>query len=678
MKRLKVVQLDPYLEPYNEFINDLHHRYLEKKKQLLKTDSIEYKTLSDFANGYLYFGFHYTKDSLIYREWAPNAYAVYFTGEFCNWERKKYRLEPQGNGIWQIELPLELFDFNKFCNGIKVKAYLVTCIGEHFRIPLYSRYVVQDPVTHDFSALILPIEKSNNFNWENDISHIKKEKKTKPLLIYEAHIGMAQEKEGIGTYKEFTENILPYIRDLGYDAIQLMGIMEHPFYGSFGYQVSNFFAISSRFGTIEDLKQLIDTAHSYGILVFLDLVHSHSVKNINEGINLFDGTQMQFFHEGKQGIHPVWDSMLFNYGKNEVIHFLLSNIKYWLMEFKFDGFRFDGITSMIYTHHGIGKAFTSYDMYFCEELDKDAIIYLKLANDLIHEIDPSNFSIAEDMSGFPGMALSVKDGGVGFDFRLGMGIPDFFERYISVVSDENLNLEELVHILISRRPEEKVIAYCESHDQAMVGGKTLFFRLVDKEIYTAMHINDKNLIIDRGIALHKIFRLLVLLLGGEGYLTFIGNEWGHPEWIDFPREGNNFSFKHARRLWSLQKDENLKFKFLFNFEKQMIKLYKSIHNFLESKIEYLNVDNKEKLITFIKDNIVYAFNLNPDKSFEKYRIKSGKAKNYSLIFSSDDKEFGGFDRVDKTILYPVFESNNEYNLFIYLPARTALAFEKIE
>lgn len=676
MKKLKILQLDPYLKPYEDFILDLNSKYIEKKKELLGNNFQKHKTLSDFANGYLFFGFHYTENSLIYREWAPNAYAIYLTGDFCNWERKKYRLEPIGNGIWQIELPIELFDFDKYPEGIRVKSYVISCIGEHFRLPIYTTYAIQDPVTKDFSTVVLPKEKVLGYTWKSDISEIKKDKKKKPLLIYEVHVGMSQEKEGIGTYKEFTQNILPYIKDLGYDAIQLMAIMEHPFYGSFGYQVSNFFAISSRYGTIDDLKKLIDTAHSYGILVFLDLVHSHSVKNINEGINLFDGTVTQFFHEGEKGIHPVWDSMLFNYGKNEVIHFLLSNLKYWIMEFHFDGFRFDGITSMIYFHHGLGKAFISYDMYFGQDTDKDALIYLKLANELIHELDPYSITIAEDMSGFPGMALPIEDGGIGFDFRLGMGIPDFFERYISKVPDEDLDIGELVHIIVSRRPDEKVISYCESHDQAMVGGKTLFFRLVDKEIYYGMHVEDINLAIDRGIALHKIFRLLVLVLGGQGYLTFMGNEWGHPEWIDFPREGNNFSYKYARRLWSLCRDEKLKFKYLLNFEKQMIKFFNLKHNNIDSFAENIFVDNEKKIITFIKDEIVYAFNLHPTKSYEYYLVNTKETNGYKLVFSSDDKIFGGFERVDKNILYPIKKEKNSYKISIYLPSRTALAFEK--
>ncbi len=674
MKKLRIIELDPYLLPYKSFLIDLDNRYKLKKKELLKNS-----TLSDFANGYLYFGFHYTKKSVIYREWAPEAYAIYLTGDFCNWEKKKYRLEPCGNGIWEIELPIELFDFDKYPEGIRVKAFIVSCIGSHFRLPLYTRYAVQDPFTKDFSAILFPPDKINSYIWKNDITDIKKRKKDKPLLIYEVHIGMSSEKEGITTYNEFTEYILPYIKELGYDAIQIMAIMEHPYYGSFGYQVSNFFAISSRFGRIEDLKRLIDTAHEYGILVFLDLIHSHAVKNINEGINLFDGTETQFFHEGEKGNHSIWDSKLFNYGKNDVIHFLLSNLKYWISEFHFDGFRFDGITSMIYFHHGIGKAFTSYDMYFCDDVDKDALIYLKLANELIHELDPYSITIAEDMSGFPGMALSVSDGGIGFDFRLGMGIPDYFEKYISIVQDEKLNLGELIHILRSKRPEEKVIGYCESHDQSLVGGKTLFFRLVDKEIYTGMHVNDKNIIIDRGIALHKIFRLLVLLLGGEGYLNFIGNEWGHPEWVDFPREGNNFSYKYSRRLWSLVKDKNLKFKFLLNFEKEMLQLFNAKHNQIFYKIEYLKVDDIDKIITFIRDDIVYAFNLNPTQSFENYHLKVNKPKNYRLIFSSDDINFGGFDRLDKSVIYPYKILNqNEYKIYIYLPNRTALAYEIIK
>ncbi len=672
MKKLKIIQLDSYLEPYEKFYKDLNQAYLNKKNKLC-----EGKSLQDFANGYLFFGFHYENDFLIYREWAPNAFAIYLTGDFCDWEKKKYRLEPQGNGVWEIKLPLKLFDFDKFKNGIRVKSYIVTCIGEHFRIPLYANYLVQDSITKDFSALLMSF--NNTYEWKYDSNELKKSKKNKPLLIYEAHIGMAQEKEGIGTYKEFTQNILPYIKELGYDAVQLMAIMEHPYYGSFGYQVSNFYAISSRFGSINELKELIDTAHSLGILVFLDLVHSHCVKNINEGINLFDGTETQFFHEGEKGNHPVWDSKLFDYGKDEVIHFLLSNIKYWICEYHFDGFRFDGITSMIYFHHGLGKAFTSYDMYFSNETDIDSLVYLKLANELIHEINPDNITIAEDMSGFPGMALPIIDGGIGFDFRLGMGIPDFFEKNLSVVPDEKLNLGELVHILTSKRAEENVIGYCESHDQSLVGGKTLFFRLVDKEIYYAMHIDDKNLIIDRGIALHKIFRFIVLLLGGEGYLNFIGNEWGHPEWVDFPREGNNFSFKHARRLWSLSKDEKLKFKFLLDFEKKMIELFNTKHFDRNFRLEYLKVNDHKKIITFIRDSIIYAFNFHPTKSFENLQINAHKENKYKLIFSSDDIEFGGFNRLDKSVLYPVIKNNHgENQISIYLPARTALAFEKIE
>ncbi len=685
MDELKVIDLDPYLAPYKKFYLNFEQIYKKKKESILSGSDI-----TEFANGYLYFGFHYEDSLLIYREWAPNAFGIYLTGDFCGWDTSKYRLEPLTNGIWEIKIPIEQLNFEKYPEGIKVKSYNITAIGKHYRIPLYARYVVQDPETLDFSAFLLPPDKDTSYKWKNSSKDVLYSKLKRPLLIYEVHIGMSSEKEGITSYKEFTENILPYIKDLGYDAIQLMAIMEHPYYGSFGYQVSNFYAPSSRFGTPDDLKRLIDKAHGLGLLVIIDLVHSHSVKNTNEGINLFDGTEEQFFHKGDRGNHPLWDSKLFDYGKPGVIHFLLSNIKYWLTEFNFDGFRFDGITSMIYTHHGLGKIFSSYKDYFTSETDLDALIYLRLANELLHKVNTFSISIAEDVSGFPGMCLPVEFGGIGFDYRLGMGIPDYFEKTLSEIPDENWDLGQLCYTLTSKRPMEKVIGYAESHDQAMVGGKTIFFRLVDRAIYDKMHINDVDISIDRGIALHKMIRFIVLLLGGEGYLNFIGNEWGHPEWIDFPRKENNFSFFYARRLWFLAKDENLKFKYLLNFEKSMIKIFKNFHNFIPYNVSMLRVNEKNKIISFIRDSILYIFNFHPINSYTDYPVEIDlndifkknfeqfdRSDKYSLklIFSSDDKIFGGFDRVDKNIDYPIFKEADYSYIKCYLPNRTALAFK---
>ena len=305
----------------------------------------------------------------------------------------------------------------------------------------------------------------------------------------------------------------------------------------------------------------------------MDLVHSHSVRNVNEGLGLFDGSPGQYFHTGDRRIHRAWDSLCFDYGKDSVIHFLLSNCSYWLEEYKFDGFRFDGITSMIYYDHGLEKNFTSYNDYFDGNQDEDALIYLYLANKLIQQIRPGALTIAEEMSGMPGIAAPTERNGYGFSYRLSMGVPDFWIKLVKETMDENWDMGKLMYELTQHRPEEKIISYCESHDQALVGDKTLIFRMIDAEMYNGMSKSYHSLTIDRGIALHKMIRLITFATSGGGYLNFMGNEFGHPEWIDFPREGNNWSFKYARRQWHLADNKDLKYFDLANFDRKMVKLH---------------------------------------------------------------------------------------------------------
>jgi 1,4-alpha-glucan branching enzyme len=491
---------------------------------------------------------------------------------------------------------------------------------------------------------------------------------------------MATSKEKIGTYREFTENVLPVIIKSGYNTIQLMAIQEHPFYGSFGYHVSSFFAASSRFGTPEDLKELVDKAHSSGIRVIMDLVHSHSVKNINEGLGLFDGSLGQYFHAGSRRNHIAWDSLCFDYGKDNVIHFLLSNCRFWLEEYKFDGFRFDGITSMIYFDHGLEKNFTSYKEYFDGNQDEDALVYLFLANKLIHEFNPEAITIAEEMSGMPGLASGTEKMGYGFDFRLSMGVPDFWIKLVKETFDENWDMGKLFNELTQHRPEEKIISYCESHDQALVGDKTLIFRMIDAEMYSGMNKSYHSIVVDRGIALHKMIRLITFSTSGGGYLNFMGNEFGHPEWIDFPREGNNWSFKYARRQWQLAENKDLKYNYLMKFDSKMIKLhtdYKILDDLMVNKV-YDN--NTDKIIAFMRGELLFVFNFNPNISFTDYGIPvSGK---FRIVLDTDDAAFGGFNRVDRKTVYLSIRKaerniiNAPLYLYLYLPARTALVFKK--
>ena len=650
----KILRYDPYLEPFAQDIDLRASLYREKLAQLVPEGS----TLSEFANGHAYFGFHRTDAGWYYREWAPGAQMLYLTGDFCGWQRHAHPMEKLENGVFQLFLPGR----DALKNGMRVMTLVVHEGKELERIPLYANYVVQEPDGTWNAVICCPEEP---FPW-TDTGF--KPKKTP--FIYECHIGMAQNEGKVGTYEEFRTRILPRVKALGYNTIQLMAIMEHPYYASFGYQVTNFFAPSSRFGRPEELKKLIDTAHKMGIAVLLDVVHSHACRNTREGINEFDGTEHQFFHAGSRGDHPAWGTKCFDYSKNEVLHFLLSNLKYWLTEFHFDGFRFDGVTSMLYRDHGLGVAFTDYSKYFSMNTDVDAVTYLQLAATLTKEINPRALLVAEDMSALPGLCVPIKDGGVGFDYRLAMGEPDLWIRTVKDVPDEHWDLNHIYYELTTRRPREKVIGYCESHDQALVGDKTLMFRLCDKEMYHGMEKGSQNLVIDRGMALHKMIRLLTMTLGGEGYLTFMGNEFGHPEWIDFPREGNGWSYHYCRRQWELVDNEHLRYGELNAFEQAAVKLCKQNRLLGKPDVQRF-LDNDRKVLVYQKGTLIFAFNFHPENSYEGCFVPVEAEGIYEVVMSTDDFCFGGFGRVFHQ-RYETVLRDGKPGILLYLPSRTAV------
>ena len=663
MAKWKILEIDPWLKDYENDINLRMNEFDKEKNRILNNG----QTLKDFANAHQYYGFHKVKNGWIYREWAPNAQSLYLIGDFNNWNRHSHPLKKINDGDWEI-----------FIKGIRTLAHksrikvLVEANGKiKDRIPLYATRVERNE-NIDFAAIIENPRK--NFSWTDENFKIKKEN----ILLYEAHIGMASEEGKVATYKEFEKQMLPRIKKDGYNTIQLMAIAEHPYYGSFGYQVSNFYAPSSWYGENNDLKSLINKAHEMGLNVIMDLVHSHSVKNTAEGINEFDGTDYQFFHSGDEGNHPDWDSKLFDYGKPEVIHYLLSNIKYWLEEYHFDGFRFDGVTSMIYKNHGRGENFDNYSKYFSMNTDIEAINYLQLANELIREIKPKAITIAEDMSAMPGMCLPVKFGGVGFDYRLAMGMPDFWEKTLKK-RDEDWDLGNMWYELSTHRPEEKRIAYVESHDQALVGSKTTIFQLADKEMYWHMDKNSENIIIDRAIALHKMIRWITISMGSDGYLNFMGNEAGHPEWIDFPREGNGYSYDYAKRKWSILDASYLKYSYLGEFDKAMLKFAQK-HKQLGSTIFRLWLDNDRKVIAFRNKEIIYIFNFHPTNSYESFAIPIHDTGKFRTVLDTDESRFGGLNRISKDYIYTAekLECTDYDGIKIYIPSRTALALEKCD
>ena len=652
-----ILDFNPQLRPFEKEITERILHWVRTRDSLLPRGG----TLSQFANGHHFFGIHRQARGWIYREWAPAAEQLWLTGDFNDWNRTSHPLTAGENGVWELVLPED----DALWNGCKVKT-LVQYGGEVTEhIPLYARRVVQDTETILWSAEVWAEEEP--FSW----TPFQPDPEA-PLFLYEAHVGMAQEEPRIGTYREFAEKTLPWIRDCGYNAIQLMAVMEHPYYASFGYQVSNFFAPSSRFGTPTDFKYLVDTAHRMGIRVILDLVHSHAAPNVAEGIVRFDGTVWQFFHDGPLGDHPAWGTKLFDYGKPEVLHFLLSNVKYWLEEYHLDGFRFDGVTSMLYRDHGLGDPFDRDERYFSGNVDTDAVTYLQLANDLVREVNPGAVTLAEDVSGMPGIGLSVPQGGIGFDYRLGMGLPDLWDKVLKLPRDEDWNLDEIWSSMCLRRNGERTVAYVECHDQSIVGDQALMFRLAEANMYTEMMTDCHSLIIDRAIALHKMIRLLTAAAGGDAYLNFMGNEFGHPEWVDFPREGNGNSYHYCRRQWSLARNPDLKYRFLAAFDRAMLKVLKENSVLRQWMPDQKYLSREQMLLAFERGGLLFVFNLHPTASYTDHMIPVSQGRDYELILSSDDAEFGGQERVGH-ILYSAQVPGRTGNfLRLYLPARTAL------
>jgi 1,4-alpha-glucan branching enzyme len=657
---------DPWLKPFRDIINKRIDKCILKEKQLIGKG-----TLVEFAMGHYYYGLHLIDRQWVFREWAPNATSIYLIGTFNGWKHKDEFLMKRVNsqGDWEITLPFEALKHEDL-----FKLLVSWEGGKGERIPAYATRVVQDDKTKIFSAQVWNPEVE--YKWEIPLFNATQ---TAPV-VYEAHIGMATSLEKTGTYKEFTDNIIPVIVKSGYNTIQLMAIQEHPFYGSFGYHVSSFFAASSRFGTPEEFKELIDKAHKYGIRVIIDLVHSHSVRNENEGLGLLDGSPGQYFHSNERRIHKAWDSLCFDYGKDNVIHFLISNCRYWLEEYKIDGFRFDGITSMIYYDHGLEKNFTSYDEYFDGAQDEDALTYLFLANKMIHSFKPGAITIAEEMSGMPGIAAATEEKGYGFDYRLSMGVPDYWIKLVKETFDENWDMGKLIYELTQHRPEERIISYCESHDQALVGDKTLIFRMIDAEMYSGMEKSYHSFAVDRGIALHKMIRLITFSTSGGGYLNFMGNEFGHPEWIDFPREGNNWSYKYARRQWHLSENKHLKYYSLAKFDRDMIKLHHNYKILDNSNVQRVYENNADKVIAFTRGEFLFVFNFHPTASFTDYGIPiKGK---FRIVLDTDDPSFGGFNRIDRSTVYLSIRKaerniiNAPLYLYLYLPSRTALVFKQ--
>lgn len=669
-----LLERDDYLRPYEREFRRRYGCFQDYLKRIAAGDG----SLDQFTKSYQKFGIHIEHDGSVYcLEWAPGAKAVYLAGDFNNWNTESHPYRRLEFGKWELTIPPAENGGSVLKHLSEVKIVVENQHGhKEYRLSPWATYVVAPEISgHAYKQKIWHPSDAERYVFKFD--HVKK---PQSLRIYECHVGIATNEPRIGTYLEFAKNTIPRIVDLGYNAMQLMGIMEHAYYACFGYQVTSFFAASSRYGTPEELKQLIDVAHSHGIYVLLDAVHSHASKNVLDGLNQFDTTNACFFHDGSRGDHPLWDSRLFNYSEYEVLRFLLSNLRWYMEEYRFDGFRFDGVTSMLYHSRGVQGFSGHYDEYFGFSVDTEAVVYLMLANYTLHSLYPDSITIAEDVSGMPACCRPVEEAGVGFDYRLGMAIPDKWIKLLKETSDDDWDMSDLVWTMINRRWMEKTVAYAESHDQALVGDKTIAFWLMDKEMYWFMSTNSEpNLIIDRGIALHKMIRLFTHSLGGEAYLNFIGNEFGHPEWLDFPRAGNGNSYHYARRLWHLVDDPSLKYKYLNNFDRAMNHAEEK-YGWLRANPAYVSCKHQDdKVVSHERADLLFVFNFHPNKSFTDYKVGVELAGSYKILLNSDAAEFGGFGRLDENVLHPTRPepwNNRKHSLLLYLPSRTVVVYHR--
>jgi 1,4-alpha-glucan branching enzyme len=667
---LPIFKDDPHLRAHEHDIMLRIKEYRHWKKELDEKEG----GLLHFAEGYQQFGFHRDEANKkwIFREWLPKVKQAFLIGEFNGWSNDNPAVS-EGFGRWRVDLPDKPDGTWAVQHKTQVRVRMEGESGNWFdRVPAFAKLAWQDTSTNLFNGVFWEPPSADRYKFKH-----RRPPKPENLKIYEAHAGFASIHERVATWTEFKDDVLPRIKRLGYNCVQLMAVAEHAHYGSFGYHVTSFYAPTSRCGTPEELKEMIDAAHGHGIIVLMDLVHAHCSSNQIDGVAAQDGTDHCYTHGGAKGKQEQWDSSLFHYTKWEVLRYLLSNVRWWLEEYGFDGFRFDGVTSMLYHSHGIGKGYSGgYHEYFGLDADVEAHTYLMLANNLIHKLLPRTaITVAEDVSGMPTLCRPVAHGGFGFDYRLAMALPDMWIKLLKETPDDDWDMGHITHSLQNRRWKEPCVAYTESHDQAIVGDKTTAFWLMDAEMYTHMStMSPPSMCVDRGLALHKMLRLVTMGLGGEAWLCFMGNEFGHPEWVDFPRPENGWSYSHCRRRFDLPAEDHLKYKFFEAFDVLMCAL-ENRFRFMASDQQFCSKkDQGDKVIVFERGPLLFVFNFHPCNSYTDYRVGHPWNEGLRVLLDSDEGRFGGHMRLEwgHSNSAPPGEAwdNRYHSTQLYIPSRT--------
>jgi len=590
----------------------------------------EWGSLAAYAGLHRELGMHKVeRDGRLYwrcREWAPAAHSVYLATDRVNFERSyPYRFARTDDPmLWELFVPAE-----ELPHGTYYELHMASSrTGRHVtRVPAFAVWVEQN--------------RDNENQWcarvwdPPEAFAFRRPRPQRPSFprIYEAHVGIAQSALGkkpkqFGTYRHFAEKVLPRIKKGGYTTVQLMGIPEHPLYKSFGYQVSGYFAPSSRFGTPDDFKYLVDEAHRLELGVILDITHSHACPNTEQGLARYD-TSRYFFRDLK----TQWDTVSFDYSQERTRRFLLSNCRYWLEEFNIDGFRFDAVGNMIYLDHGLDDDFSHVGRCFYgkdgqNRLDENGVLYLSLANTLVHELAPHAITLAEEFSGAPGMSCSPDNAGLGFDYRFAMGLPDFWAKFI----EEGRTMGQMWHELTNRRHYDKTISYTECHDQCINGDDAFIWRMIKDDMYTHMSVFSDSWKCSRGVALHKLMRFITLGSAGQGWLNFMGNEFGHPEWID--------AEDYAHRQWHLAETTHLKYSKLDAFDRNLLRLVREYPEQFQRGPRFRYIHEEERILAFERGTLLFVFNFHELQAQKHLDLMVTPGK-YTEIFSSDELAYAG-------------------------------------
>ena len=587
--------------------------------------------------------------------WAPNAKEVYVIGEFNDWNESSSKMERLGEGGI----------YATFLTGVKegqmYKYMLVLEDGTKlYKADPYANYAEMRPGTAS------KVYDLNHFKWTDKKWMTDREKKDmnkEPVSIYECHIGSWMKhpdgtEDGFYTYRQFADRIVEYLKDIPYTHIELMGIAEYPFDGSWGYQVTGYYAPTSRYGTPDDFRYLIDTLHKHNIGVILDWVPAHFPRDAH-GLAEFDGTCLYEHPDKRLGEHPDWGTKIFNYSKNEIRNFLIANALFWIREFHIDGLRVDAVASMLYLDYGKKDGEWVANKYGGNE-NLDAIEFFKHLNSVIHGSHPGVMTIAEESTAWPKVTADPKDGGLGFSFKWNMGWMHDFCEYMKLDPYFRKDNHYKLTFAMSYNSSENYIMPL-SHDEVV----HLKCSMVNKM---------------PGYEVDKYANLRVLytfMYGHEGKkLLFMGQEFAQErEWSE------------ARELdWSLlAKPLN---RGMWNYVSELLKLYRKSPCLYEidndwSGFEWMNADDKDRSIySFVrrsadgKQHMLFVINMTPVE-YPKYQVGVPMNTQYKLVLNSDEVKFGGNgNKIPKSIKAKKgLCDNREQYISFALPPLTAVVFQ---